>query len=245
MKNKIQLSRNDMIFVVFVIFAAGFALGTAIAPRQHVYAGQISQERSVEMVLPAVDSDGNGVIAKLYTVVKPGSGKILLDTSDVLNYPDTQVSGRTAAHAAAEFADIDLSTVDVEYTIKVNASIVEGPSAGAAMAISAILAMKNMTSQVIAITGTISSDGSIGRVGAVTEKAQAVKDYGIKTLLIPEGQLTSENTKRVRTCSFIGSVDVCSVVYRSETADLAKNLNISVIEVSNIAEAFSYFNNTT
>ena len=96
----------------------------------------------------------------------------------------------------------------------------------------------------IAITGTIDDDGSIGRVGLVSEKASAVKNYGITIFLVPEGQATSEDSKRVKTCSLLGSIKTCKVTYSALTTSIGESLNMSIYEISNIEDAFSYFNKT-
>ena len=171
-KNKISLAKNDIVFALVVVFLLGFWAGINFAPQHQQNAINLEDERVVKLSLPAVDNEGNGVVGVLSTSVKPGNGKILLDTSKVLNYIDTQLSGRVAASAAANYAKVSLNNIDVVYTIDVNASLIEGPSAGAAMSVSVLLALENKTAmQNIAITGTINPDGSIGKVGAVFEKA--------------------------------------------------------------------------
>ena len=64
-----------------------------------------------------------------------------------------------------------------------------GPSAGAALTIATIAALKHdsIRSDVV-ITGTINADGTIGQIGGVLEKAQAAKDIGAKLFLVPVGQ---------------------------------------------------------
>src|SRR3989344_5859168 len=180
MTNHIKMRKLDLGFALVAFLMLGVLIGVQIVPKS---SGQLAQpnlegEVIITMPLPAVDSDGNGVVGTLYTTVKPGSGRIFVDTSRVLNYLDTQLSARTAAAAASNYAKVNLSRLDITYAIRVNASIIEGPSAGASMAVSVLLALENRTSDSIAMTGTINPDGTIGKVGAVLEKGRVAKENG-------------------------------------------------------------------
>ncbi len=246
MPGKIKISRNGMTFVMLAVFAIGFIAGSTLPAEAPKYEpANIQEERAVNMLLPAVDSEGNGVVANLSTTVKPGSGKILVDTSSLLNYPDTQLSGRIAAKVASDYAKVNLSNVDITYVIIANASMIEGPSAGASMAVSVLLALNNKTNGHVAITGTINPDGTIGRVGAVLEKARSAKEHGIEIFLVPEGQINSEDSKKTRTCSTVGGMEICRITYQSKTVDIGKIVNMTVYEVSNIGEAAGDFVNIT
>ena len=67
---------------------------------------------------------------------------------------------------------MDLSEYDLVYTIKANATVIEGASAGAALAVATVAALtgKELNSSVM-MTGTINHDGTIGPVGGIFEKA--------------------------------------------------------------------------
>lgn len=240
----IKIGKYDMIFFVVVIFIAGLIIGVTFAP-QYAYVNynqpDLHEERAVSMIMPAIDTEGNGVVGMLLTTVKPGSGKILLDTSKVLNYIDTQLSGRDAAEAASRYAKVNLSGIDIVYTIKVNASLVEGPSAGASMALSVLLALANKTSGDISITGTISPDGTIGKVGSILEKARVAKASGVELFLVPKDQSNVEDTKREKICNYVNALTVCKITYAAEKISLEKYLNITVREVGTLGEAYSYF----
>src|SRR3989338_11348118 len=246
MQKTIKVRKSEIVFTIIVMFLAGFMAGTQCGSRsqEEVRQPELGGEVVVSMALPAVDSEGNGVVGILYTTVKPGTGKILVDTSRVLNYIDTQLSARTAATAASNYAKVNLSSVDIVYTIKVNASIIEGPSAGASMALSVLLALENMTADDIAITGTINADGSIGKVGSILEKGRVAKDNGAKMYMVPAGQSTIESTVRNTTCSRAGAMDVCKVNYISETINIGQYLGMEVHEVRNLHEAYQHFNRT-
>lgn len=69
-----------------------------------------------------------------------------------------------------------------------------GPSAGALMAALIIAALENFTlPQDVTMSGTISSDGHIGEIGGVIEKAKAAKEDNKRILILPR-----ENSQLVR-----------------------------------------------
>lgn len=242
----LKIKMSGLALVVILAFAAGFAtnyISAGFSPQ--LSQPDVGEERVAAMLLPAVDSEGTGVAGTLFTTVKPGSGKILLDTSRILNYLDTQLSGRIAAKAAGDYARVNLSTVDITYTIKVNASLIEGPSAGAGMAVSVLLALENRTADNITMTGTINPDGTIGQVGSVLEKARVAKENGATLFLVPRGQSVAEETSRTRTCSKQGTMEACRISYTTQKVDIGAHLGIEVREVSNIGEAYGYFVNRT
>ena len=229
--------KKYFILAALVIFGAGIIIGSGISSRQAI---ELDAERTADMILPAVDSNGNGVAGVLFTTVKPGSGRILLDTSKILNYLDTQLSGRNAAIAASNYAKANFSSIDIIYTIKVNASLIEGPSAGASMALSVLLALDNKTSDGVAITGTITPDGSIGRVGAILEKAKAARASGVRLLLVPTGQSVTEQTMREKTCN-TGPLEICKIAYGTRSVNIGMEAGIEVREVATLEEPYSYF----
>jgi len=191
---------------------------------------------------PAVDPDGRGVIARISVQARPGSGKILTNIDKLLFWVDTQHSIRTAREMAENLTGLDLNSYDLIYTITANASVIEGPSAGAAMTIATIAALKNKTvNQSVMITGTIESDGSIGPAGGLVEKARAAKRAGATLFLIPKGVVSTEGAERVKNCTFEGEREICRVEYIPKKADIGKEAGINVQEVKTIKEALEYF----
>lgn len=242
----IKIGKTEMVFVVIVVFLIGFIAGIEFVPKTYneeiIYRGaEIGSEKIVEMGIPAVDSFGNGVVGSLFTTVRPGSGLVLVNINDVLAQYDTQYSGRVAAKVAGDYTKINMSTLDIIYNIKVNATIIEGPSAGASMAASIILAMKNKTANNVMITGTIEENGSIGIVGSVYEKAIAAKYANATLFLVPEGQSKQYSYKRDRSCQNYGSIELCTIRYIAENMSITESINMTVKEVKNISEAMNYF----
>lgn len=196
----------------------------------------------VEIKIPAVDNQGRGVVTKLKVQAIPGEGRVLINIDQLLFWVDTQHSIRVAKTVAQNFTKIDLSNIDLVYTIETNASIIEGPSAGAAIAIGTIAALENKTiNQSVMITGIIEPDGSIRQVGGVLAKAKASKDIGAKLFLVPKDQGVQIVYVPEEECSEIGPITYCTVTYKEKRVDISEKAGIKVKEVSNIYEALKYF----
>ncbi|MBS7607518.1 hypothetical protein KEJ14_06765 [Candidatus Bathyarchaeota archaeon] len=185
-----------------------------------------------------------GLTLKCAVELHVGSGRILVNTVPRIGI-DLQTSAQTAAAVAEKFTGESLSMTDVIITVvaEENVSVVDGPSAGAAITIAMIAAIKgeNLSDKVF-ITGTIMPDGSIGKVGGVAEKAEAAAAKGGKLFLVPKGQGTVVVYKRVEknVPPFIiitwEPVRISLEEYLSQ-----RGYNMAVREVGNITEAYKYF----
>ena len=241
---KLQVTFAQMTLYTIILLLAGITLGrvTVLGETAGQPAVFSAEDHQVTTYLPAVDEDGNGVIGSLYTTVKPGSGLVLVNVNSLLAQFDTQLSGRTAAQAAARYARFDPSKIDVIYNIDVNATVIEGPSAGAAMAVSIAAALQNMTlDSRTMITGTINSDGTIGKVGGIEAKAAAAKAAGATRFLVPAEQSVEKQVTRDRQCADVGSVHYCEIKYLTKDVNIGDKLGIEVVEVSSVKEAIENF----
>ena len=203
----------------------------------------ITQERFVKIYVPAVDSEGKGIATVLKVGIKPGNGKVLVDINQILFWLDTQQSIQTAKKVAQDITKVDLSKFDLIYSIEgINASVVEGPSAGAALTIATIAAIEGKElNEKIGITGTINPDGSIGPVGGIIPKAQAIKEVGGETFLVPKGQGTQVSYIPEEKCEQIGYFTFCTTTYKKKIENVGKSVGINVVEVDDIREAMKYF----
>jgi len=142
----------------------------------------------VSMPAPAVTSDNKGLLSTIEVKVVPGDGSVWISTEPYVGV-QTQDSERTAAAVAARKAGMDRNQYDFLYKIHTSAAIVDGPSAGAAMTLLAISALENRPIRPgLSVTGTIQDDGSVGAVGGIMQKAQAVHDGGLSVFVIPRGE---------------------------------------------------------
>lgn len=174
----------------------------------------------------AVSTSGEGVEALLTLYTQEGSGKVWSSVSPLVG-TTTQSTESTAVQLASSYSN-EVEEYDYFFEIQSNASVVDGPSAGSAMALLAVSTLQDKKiPSGVAMTGTIALDGSIGRVGGVFEKAQAAKDAGIKLFLIPQG----EARQVARLPSGVESISLPDYAL--------EEWGMKVVEVSDIDEALS------
>jgi predicted S18 family serine protease len=234
---------DAFVFIIFILLlSAGIYIGYSIHPVIVSLPGQEGTKTNV--LLPAVDERGNGVVVNMTVEVVPGSGKVLTDIDKILFWVDTQDSIQTAKHVAGKVLGIDKWNVDLIYSISSEEQgVVGGESAGAAITIASIFALRNQTlPKDVAITGTIDADGNIGIVGGIVQKARAVRDAGAKLFLIPKENIESV-WKAVENCTKQDSRLFCEKRYVQQNITTVEG--IEVVGVSNIYEALKYFNYTS
>jgi PDZ domain-containing protein len=97
---------------------------------------------------------------------------------------------------AAGFLGVSGDTRDFDpglpFTVDIDSGRVGGPSAGLAftLAILDVLTEGDLTGGLtVAVTGTMSEDGTVGEVGGVVQKAAAAADGGADVMLVPPGEL--------------------------------------------------------
>ena len=165
-----------------------------------------------------------GGVADLYLEIKPGSGRVFLETFP-LTKTDTQMSARFGKAIACDLLDKECDDVDFFYTITSGSAIVGGPSAGASIAVLTVAMLEDLSlNEDYSITGTINSGGLIGPVGGLKSKVEAAKKAGIKKVFIPTGELLIK-------------VDNTSV----DLKNLSKYLGIDIVEISTLNEAVKQF----
>lgn len=202
----------------------------------------VQSSNTVTLDAPAVDNSGNGVVTLLRVEARPGTGRTLVDINGILFFVDTQNSIQIATEVAANYTHVKLSDIDLIYSVETNASVIEGPSAGAALTISTIAALEGkQLNHSVMITGTINPDGSIGPVGGIPAKAKASKDAGATLFLVPQGQGIQTTYTPVQQCQQIGLITYCTTEYKASSVDVSKDLGINVAQVNNIQDALPYF----
>lgn len=197
---------------------------------------------SAQINLPAVDQDGNGVVTPLIVQAKAGDGKVLANIEKLLFWTDTQQSIQIANMVAADITGLNLSRYDLTYTVESDSVLIGGPSAGSALAVATIAALENKNIRTdVMMTGTLDSDGRIGDVGGILEKAEAARDVGVKTFLVPKGQGTETYYRPIESCVERARFQYCTTTYKETTIDIGDEVGIEIVEVSNIKDALSYF----
>jgi len=194
------------------------------------------------MYVPAVDAEGRGVLTLLKVEVKPGYGRTLVNIDQLYFWVDTQHSIRIAKQLAQQITGVDVSNIDLVYTIETNASIIGGESAGAAIAVATIALLQNKTiNPRVMMTGTIDEEGRIGKVGAVLAKAIVARDAGMELFLVPEGQAVQTYYEAVEECRQIGPITYCTTDYVPRRIDISEQVGIEVKEVVTIEDALNYY----
>jgi len=216
--------------IVFIqaFFVIVFLASPVLAEQYHTTLLTVSQEGE------------NGGTADLYLELKPGSGRVFIDSYPV-SRAGTQFSTRFAKEIACDFLQVNCNRYDFFYTIRTQSSIVGGPSAGAAVAVITVAALDNQKiNQNVAMTGTINSGGVIGPVAGILAKTEAARQKGIDTVVIPSlsplGLEYSDNETNT------------SDVNLSEAQDeeIIGNLSgegFTIIQATDLYEALPYFIN--
>lgn len=248
-----------MKYVISVVLVLGIFAGFLIAsyfnqPAEYYYPVSYTALTAPDIIMPgseisvasifmpAVDNEGNGVTTILDVQILEGSGRALANIDKLLFWTDTQNSIRTARSVAEEITKKNLSKYDLVYTIRANASIIEGPSAGAALTIATIAALKEREiNKSVMITGTINHDGTIGPVGEILEKAKAAKSIGAELFLVPLAQSTQITYSSQRHCESIGWSQICTIEQIPEKIDVSEESGIGIIEVRSVRDALKYF----
>jgi len=241
-----------MVGIVIGAYIGGFFTSQTVYVYYYNYTTQSVPRQLVELnssnvsfasiTVPAVDQEGNGVATILDVQVVPGSGKTLANVDKLLFWTDTQNSIRTAKSVAEELTNSSLNDYDIIYTISANASVIEGPSAGAALTIATIAAIqKKQVNQSVMITGTVNHDGTIGPVGEIIAKATAAKSIGAELFLVPLSQSAQISYTSQKYCEKVGFSQICTIEQIPEKVDVSEKAGIAVKEVRTVEEALRYF----
>ncbi len=173
-----------------------------------------------------------------------GHGRVLVNT-EVLNGMDIQTSVRTAAAVVETLTGASFGNTDIILTItsEVTVDAVDGPSAGAAITVALLAALQRVeVNEGVYITGTINSDGSVGKVGGVPYKALAAAEEGAETVIVPPGQgaVTLYEPKTIK----LGRSTLTT--YERVTVSLEEYLmengyTVDIVEAASVVEAYIEF----
>ena len=199
---------------------------------------------SAWIMAPAVSQTETGYVGSATNIsvfVTEGWGDVYVSTYS-LTQEDFQGAATAATRVVCNVLGVDFNKYNFYFKVSSDAVIIGGPSAGVAMAIAVYSALTGAPiNRSVAVTGMISPDGTVGPVGGVYEKAQAMASSGVKLFLVPPGQSIVTSYKVV--VHRVGPFQVYSTqpVTINLTEYALKNWNLRVVEVSTIEEALSYF----
>lgn len=176
-----------------------------------------------------VKGDSGGTDVQKVKVAESGDGSMRVEFSE------NEVKGigpmmRAAMWNSASLAVLlsgDSPTKEFSFTVS---GLVDGPSAGAVSTAAALAAMRgDKILEKVAMTGTMQPDGSVGPVGGVPEKLKGAAKAGFKKIGVPTGMRNAESEATGEL------VDVVA---------LGRELNVEVVEISNIYEAYQFLTGT-
>ncbi|MET1160116.1 MAG: S16 family serine protease [Thermoprotei archaeon] len=247
--------RKIVFLVILLMLLTGFTVSTGIVDGYSLENSAWSSSpnslfnyvftKTITLQAPAVTSSGSGILTNITVGIGyPGSGRVFFSALPFTEL-DTQAAARTAAWVAASIAGIEFYKYDYFVVVESKSPIIGGPSAGALMTIGFLSLFLNTTiNESVTMTGMINPDGTIGPVGGLKEKLEAAAENGYRTFLIPLGQRIYRYPVVVEERYFF--VVIRRVEYRTvDLVELGRELGVSVIEVSNVVEAFKYFTNKT
>lgn len=242
-----------LISAIIVVFFIGLLSGILFLSKAEITGKtsielnplQNGEKLKAEINIAAVSNLGEGVLSKAVVEIIDGEGRVLFNTNPFVE-PDTQLSVDIAKAYAEKFTGKSLAKKDVIYSIEdVQAKLVGGASAGAALTLATIAAIegKKIKKDVV-ITGTILKNGTIGQIAGVVEKAYACAEKGIKLFLVPVGQAKGRIYEQkieekkgpgyiFQTITYVPKqIDLNSVMF--------KQYGMQVVEVANISQAVNY-----
>lgn len=186
-----------------------------------------------------------GVAMALQGALVEGEGRVFVSTNPKIGI-ELQEAAETAFKAAQKFTKISASNRDLLLIVISNESIyiVDGPSAGAAIAVltSSLLLNTTVRGDVV-ITGTIDEYGNVGQVGGIVYKAEAAAKAGARIFLVPPGQSVDVIyiAEERRIGPFIFTRYYQKLVNVEDYLKSKGYYDTRVIEVSTLSEAFNYF----
>ena len=201
-----------------------------------------------QMIAPSVRSHGPlggfvGVPLFITVEIRPGTGEILINTEPRTGF-DIQSSVRLAAAVAENITGFTLADRDIVVSIKASEVVeaVDGPSAGAALAVLMIAALEGKEIRAdVMMTGTVESNGRIGPVGGITSKAEAAASAGASIFLVPSGQFEQTVFREVKRTILPG---FAITTLEPEIVDLRdyapERWGLRVVGVGHITEALRF-----
>jgi uncharacterized protein len=200
----------------------------------------ISAQKTGHITLLAVsEATGEGSVADMYLKMQDGRGGVYIETAPLTKL-DTQLSTRFAQQIGCDFVEKACNNKDFFYTIRSDATIIGGPSAGAAIAAMTVAMLDNhKINESVTVTGTINAGGLIGSVSGISGKIEAAEEAGVTKVLIPKGtryEVLEENATVEMSIPYhrynneTNMTEIDTILY-------GETLGIEVIEITTLQEA--------
>jgi uncharacterized protein len=208
-----------------------------------VFAVCIPTQRS--MYVPAVINENYSEMLSIDVETQVGNGEMYASVGPQIG-SYTQESEKMAASVAYAIAGEGSKDCDVLLRIETPESVskIDGPSAGAAMTLLILSALENkQLRQDFAITGTIEEDQSVGPVGGVPLKAEAVAKLGKNIFIVPY----LDSTEKILMLIMQKNYDITTIQVNSitEAYDIAQNTSMQVSNIVLSNETIPSFKSST
>ena len=140
--------------------------------------------------------------------------------------PQWLAASASAAAVATLLSGKDPAHVNLSYTIT---GQIDGPSGGAMLTVASLAAIRGLKlAEKTTMTGTISPDGSVGRVGEIPAKLRGAAKAGYTTVLLPVTNLTASGEAST-----------------SDMVEFGRTLGLDVQGVEDVAAAYKVFTGET
>lgn len=135
---------------------------------------------------------------------RPGEGEqtVTVELSASPDDPDRTIVG---------FVPFDTRAIELPFEVDIDTGDIGGPSAGLAFTLALIdeLSPGELTGdRDVAVTGTISLDGSVGAIGGLPQKVSAVRQNGFEVFLVPASQPEFDDPDQVQRLEEVAGDDV-------------------------------------
>lgn len=152
-------------------------------PDDHVVAVDGRTIDAVDDITAALEGRSPGDVVPV-TVERAEVGTLEFDVELIASPddPDRTIIG---------FVPFDTSSVVLPFDVAIDTDSIGGPSAGLAFTLALLdeLTPGELTGgRDVAVTGTIRADGSVGAIGGLVQKAEAVAQAGAEVFIVPEAQ---------------------------------------------------------
>lgn len=211
----------------FIVGAVVSGLGVGGALGAGAFAGGTRQERLATLAssragagptpttyyLPAVGSDGEGLVIGVTMTLREGAGDVYVNLEDIEVRHDFQLALKEAAVTATSVTGTSLDDRDVLVSFDPPGDrqlALRGKSWEAGLTTTLVgLFTGRKPSETVLVTGVVGGEGELLPVGGIETKAKAARAFGAETLLVPPGEAVSLLGFEVETVT-----DIDAVVHR-------------------------------
>lgn len=148
-------------------------------------------------------------------------------------------AGETPERTIIGFVPFDTASAELPFEVDIDSGAIGGPSAGLAFTLTLIdeLTPGELTGgRRVAVTGTISIDGSVGAIGGLAQKVSAVRQQGATVFLVPTEQ-GEEDLARAREVAG-EDVEIVPVANLDEALAALADLGGNGLELGRPGEGF-------